>query len=74
MNAMNQGWGMGMGFGWITGLIVLVVVIWLIVKVVNQNSNVNLPDNKSPLDILKARYASGEISKEEYEEKKRDIL
>ena len=68
------GFGMGMGFGWIIGLIVLVVVIWLVVKVMNQNSHVNLPDNKSPLDILKARYASGEISKEEFEEKKRDIL
>ena len=70
----GHGWGlgMGMGFGWIIGLIVL-VVIWLIGKVVNQNSKVSLPDNKSPLDILKARYASGEISKEEYEEKMRGI-
>ncbi len=72
----GHGWGlgMGMGWGWIIGLIFLVVIIWLIVKVVNQNSNSNLPDYKSPQDILKARYASGKISKGEYEEKMKGIL
>ncbi len=77
MNGFGEhgwGFGMGMGFGWIIGLIVLIAIIWLVVRVVNQNSNLNLPNNKSPLDILKARYASGEINKEEYEEKKRGIL
>ncbi len=29
---------------------------------------------KSPLDHLKARYAKGEISKEQYEEIKRDLM
>jgi putative membrane protein len=29
--------------------------------------------SESPLEILKKRYAKGEISKEEYEEVKRDL-
>jgi len=37
MNGMNNFWGMG--WGWIIGLIILVVVIWLVVKVLNQNKN-----------------------------------
>ena len=74
MNGMNHDWGMGFGFGWIIGLIVLVVVIWLIIKAVNQNRNPNLQNKKSPMDILKKRYARGEIDKEEFEEKKKDIL
>ncbi len=67
----THGWGMG--FGWLIGLIILVIIIWLVVKVVNQNNTSNQSHNKSALDILKERYARGEISKEEFEEKTKII-
>jgi hypothetical protein len=41
MDGMNNGWGMDYGYGWIIGIIFCVVVIWLIVKFVNQNSSSN---------------------------------
>lgn len=72
MHGLN-GMGWGMGFGWVFGILVVVAIIWFIVRVTNTDSvNVN-HTNKSALDILNERYANGEISREEYEEKKRVI-
>jgi putative membrane protein len=31
-------------------------------------------DTETPLDILKKRYAKGEIGKEEFEEKRKDLV
>jgi putative membrane protein len=67
------GHGWGMGWGWIIGLIVLVVIIWIVVKALNQNKTSDQPGNKTPLDILKERYARGEIDKQEFEERKKDL-
>ena len=69
MYAMNNMWGMG--FGWIIGILFLVAVIWLVFYNMNRG---RMPHaNNSALDILKERYARGEISKSEFEEKKKDI-
>lgn len=37
MDGMNNSWGMGYGYGWIFGLLVLVVIIWLVYNVLNKN-------------------------------------
>ncbi|MDP2932337.1 MAG: SHOCT domain-containing protein [Chloroflexota bacterium] len=82
------GWGMmgpGMmgGFGWggFMGLGMIFfwgLVIWGIVALVRGTTS---PGNTgyhtgtdSALDVLKKRYAQGEISKEEYEQKKKDLM
>ena len=63
--------GFGMGFGFIFMLLFFGLIIWLIVTLSNANqSNKNGPDS---LAILKKRYASGEITKEQYEEMKREL-
>lgn len=71
-----QGYGgMGMGFGmiwfWIIGIAFLVLIIWLITRSQNQNAANN--QYKSAIEILKERYARGEIDKEEFEEKKSQL-
>lgn len=65
MNGMS--WGMG--FGWLIGLAVLVLLIWTVTRSVNSGNSVP-EERKSALDILKERYARGEINKEEFEDRK----
>lgn len=66
------------GFGWGFGFIIMILVIWLVIRsAVNSNFDRNFSHKRggnSALDILNERYARGEISKEEFEQKKRDIL
>ena len=72
----GHGWG-GMGFGgwgWIFGLIVIVAFVWLIITVFNQNRGSNQSNSKSPLDILKERYARGEIDRDEFQKRKEDLM
>lgn len=57
-------------------IVILGLIIWAVVAATQkQNSNIASPDHKTetPLDILKRRYVQGEIDKEEYETKKRDL-
>lgn len=64
----------GMWFGWIFWIVIIVLVIYLIVRLTNQRGGTsNSSANETPLDVLKKRYARGEISKEEFENMKRDL-
>jgi len=64
-----------MGWGWIIGLVVLVLVVLLIVRSVGPtNADKSTEEGESALDVLKKRYARGEIDKEEFEEKKKDLM
>lgn len=69
-------WGYGPGLfgGGIISLIFWILVIVGIVLLVKwlAGSHGGKSENK-PLDILKERYAKGEISKEEFEAKKKDL-
>jgi len=57
---------------WILLIVSLVLlVIWAVKNV--RRSEYSIFD-ESALEVLKKRYARGEITKEEYEEKKSDIL
>ncbi|MDD9149177.1 MULTISPECIES: SHOCT domain-containing protein [unclassified Sporolactobacillus] len=67
---MMGGWGFGLG--WLLQLLVFVVVIYLafiLIKRLNVPSNADRRENRSE-DILKERFAKGEITEEEYKKMK----
>lgn len=68
MEWFGGGWFM-MIFWWI----IIIGLIYLAVKfVAGQKSGPTL--SESALEILKKRYARGEISKQEFEKKKKDLV
>jgi putative membrane protein len=73
----DYGWGWGMGFGMISMVLFWVLIILGIVILVKWiaagTSGAGQAPAKTALDILKERYARGEIGREEFEQKKRDI-
>jgi putative membrane protein len=72
----GMGW-VGMIFQivfWIVILVVLGLLIkWLLQGPAGREQGQGGPEGRA-LEILKERYARGEIDKEEFEQKKRDLL
>lgn len=68
---------MGYGFGWLFMIVFWVLIIWVVLVLTKSISGGHRHHGhhheKTALDILKERYAKGEISKAEFEEKKKDI-
>ncbi|MBI5074333.1 MAG: SHOCT domain-containing protein [Nitrospirae bacterium] len=75
-----MGWGFGMGWPgfffmfvfWIVVIVAVVLLIrWIITSTGSGSRNKGHDD--SAIEILKKRYAHGEINKEEFEDKKKDL-
>lgn len=67
------------GWGWIFmgpvfWLIIIGIVVYAIVSNSKRGFNQNFPGpNETPLDIIKKRYAKGELNKEQFEQMKKDL-
>jgi putative membrane protein len=77
-HAMGEGWGGGWGgmlFGPLMMIVFLAAVVILVVVAVRWTAGASHagghPGRMSPLDMLKDRFARGEIDKQEYEERRR---
>jgi len=80
------GYAGGFGFGWIFTILFWALIVWAIVAIVNGVSGRGCcgvghhhghgdhkPEGGRAVDILKERYAKGEISKEDFERMKKDV-
>jgi putative membrane protein len=78
----GEGWGRGGGtmmfpgggmfMGMILFIVFMVAVVWWLTKGGGARDR-GTPTRESPLDILKRRYAGGEITKEQFEVMKKDL-
>lgn len=71
---MMGGYG---GFGMIIWLIVLIAIVALVVWLVRSQGSSGMhhlpPRRSSGIDVLEERYARGDINRDEYLQKKKDI-
>lgn len=76
MNMMNNGHGSMMGGIWFFSILFWVLIIAgvaFITKWFLERNNKAPSVNESALDILKKRYAKGEIDRETFDQMKKDI-
>jgi len=61
-------------FGWIMWILIISLIFVLIWSNTREKDKY-LPfnQNESPIDILKKRYAKGEITKDQFEQMKKDL-
>lgn len=75
-NGENMHWLDGFGGGWmmiVWWLFLIVATVAVVKWIISRSSASQQQTEKTALDILEKRYARGEIDKEEFEEKKRDL-
>lgn len=75
----GSGFGSGLGYGFmglglIFWILIIVGVILLIKWLVDQGKTTGGGEQQSSLEILKSRYARGEITAEEFEEMKKRLM
>ena len=82
----NHGWMFDGGFGMLFGalwmvlfwgipfLLIVALLKYLFTNPRGKDGSEVRPEQKTPLDILKETYARGEISRDEYLQKRDDLL
>lgn len=71
----GMGWWMVFGGIWMIVFWVLIIalIVWGIRKIAGSGSASGTRQKREPLDIARERYAKGEISRNEFEQIKKDL-
>lgn len=65
--------GFGFGFGMLFWIVIIVGIVALAIWLSSSPRDANKTGSKDALEILKERYARGEIDKDAYLERKREL-
>lgn len=65
--------GFGGGFMWIFWILIIFLLVWGVKAISDNTSNKNNSITDSPLEILKKRYARGEIDEQEFNHKRKEL-
>ena len=70
----NWGWGMGlmMFLGVLFWGAIIALIVWVVVRLTGRGT-ASGGGKQNPLDIARERYARGEITREQYEQLKKDL-
>jgi cytochrome c biogenesis protein CcmG/thiol:disulfide interchange protein DsbE len=69
---MYEWHGYGGGMMWIFWILIIIALVWFVAFATRRGS-IAPGNEKSALDILRERYAKGEIDREEFEQKQKDL-
>jgi len=75
MGGPGGGWGhmMGYGYGGMLMWIIFIAIFGVLIYFLMQAAKGRGRAGETPLEILKRRYAKGEVTREEYERMKKDL-
>lgn len=69
----GYGGGWGMGLGWIIQLAVLGLIVWAVISFVRSRPGHPGSGPDRSLEILKERYAKGELDEEAYRRMRKEL-
>jgi putative membrane protein len=70
---MHDGWGWWMLFGWVWVALLFGLVVWAVLAVTSRDGGAHRHGEPDALEILRRRYARGEIDDEEFEKRRQRL-
>ncbi len=70
-------WPYMFGGGWmiIVWIVIIGLIVWGVIALTRRgNSRSESGSNRTPIDIARERYAKGEITREQFEQLKKDLM